>query len=128
LTAARTSRSVDDVLPHNPFPTGDAMTEKPSRLEDEYFAREDAEKLYRLHQERRKNEDAKKREEEKQLHWMKCPKCGYGLEHIQLRNHTVDKCFSCGAVVLDAGELEGIAGKEHGDGFLHSFMNLFKGL
>lgn len=104
------------------------MTEKPSRNEDEYFAREDAEKLYRLHKDRQKNDDQQKRDEEKALHWMKCPKCGYGLEHIHWRGHTIDKCFRCGVTVLDQGELESLAGKEHADGFLSAFSKVFKGL
>jgi hypothetical protein len=103
------------------------MTEKPSRNEDEYFAREDAEKLYRMHQERLKTEDLGKQEAEKQAHWMKCPKCGYSLEHIKWRNHTVDRCFRCGVTVLDRGELEALAGDEHPEGFLNSFKNLFSG-
>jgi DNA-directed RNA polymerase subunit RPC12/RpoP len=104
------------------------MTEKPSRLEDEYFAREDAEKLYRLHQERLKSEDKQKQEDEKKQHWMKCPKCGYGLEHIKWREHTIDKCFRCGAIVLDHNEFEAIDSKEHTDGFLSGFVSLFKGI
>jgi hypothetical protein len=104
------------------------MTEKPSRNEDEYFAREDAEKLYRLHKERRKDEDQKKRDDEKAAHWMKCPKCGYDLEHIKFRGHTVDKCVRCGVTVLDQGELEALAGKEQAGGFLSSLTAVFKGL
>ncbi len=104
------------------------MTEKPSKNEDEYFAREDAEKLYRLHKERQKNDDQKKREEEKALHWMKCPKCGYGLEAIRWRTFTLEKCFRCGVTVLDQGELEAIAGQEHPDGVLSALSSIFKGL
>ena len=102
------------------------MTEKPTRNEEEFFAREEAEKLHRLHHEKLKSSDAAKADEEKTLHWMKCPKCGYGLETIKWRNHDVEKCFRCGAVVLDAGELEALAGSEHAEGFLATFSTLFK--
>ncbi len=104
------------------------MTEKPSRNEDEYFAREDAEKLYRLHRERQKGDDQKKRDEEKAAHWMKCPKCGYDLEAIRWRSQTIEKCFRCGVTVLDQGELEALAGNEHPDGFVGTFTKLFKGI
>lgn len=99
---------------------------KPSHNEDEFFAREEAEKLYRMHQEKLKAEDKAKAEEEKKLHWMKCPKCGYGLETIKWRTVDVDKCFRCGVIVLDDGELEILAGQENPGGFVSTFSTLFK--
>lgn len=47
----------------------------------------------------------------KRLHWMRCPKCGSELEEIVFRGVKVDKCFVCGGVYLDDGELEQLAGK-----------------
>lgn len=47
----------------------------------------------------------------KELHWMSCPKCGMQLDEITFRDVKVDKCFSCGGVYLDDGELEQLAGK-----------------
>jgi ribosomal protein L37AE/L43A len=102
------------------------MTDKPTRNEEEFFAREEAEKLHRLHQDKLKTHDVAKAAEEKQLHWMKCPKCGYGLEEVKCRAVDVDKCFRCGVVVLDAGELETLAGTESAEGFLSSFSGLWK--
>ena len=102
------------------------MTAKPSNNEDEFFAREEAEKLYRLHKEKLKEQDAAKAEAEKQAHWMKCPKCGYDLETIKWRNVDIDKCFRCGVIARDDGELETLAGNEQAGGFLSSFKGLFK--
>ena len=51
------------------------MTEKPSRNEEEYFARQEAE----LRKERRKTAELEQAEVERQTHHMKCPKCGYDL-------------------------------------------------
>ena len=45
------------------------------------------------------------------LHWMRCPKCGLLLDEITFRGVKVDKCFGCGGVYLDDGELEQLAGK-----------------
>ena len=45
------------------------------------------------------------------LHWMRCPKCGLHLDEITFRGVKVDKCFGCGGVYLDDGELEQLAGK-----------------
>lgn len=103
------------------------MSDKPSRNEDEFFLREEAEKLHRLHSERLKATDQAQAEAEKKAHWMKCPKCGYGLETLKWRSVEIDKCFRCGVIVLDDGELETLAGKEDNDGFLSSFAGLFKG-
>lgn len=103
------------------------MTDKPSSNEEEFFAREEAEKLYRLHKENLKANDQQRAEEEKKAHWMKCPKCGYGLETLKWRSVDVDKCFRCGVIVLDDGELETLAGKETPGGFISSFSTLFKG-
>lgn len=104
------------------------MTDKPSHGEDEFFAREEAEKLYRLHKEKLKAQDAQKAAEEKKLHWMKCGKCGYDLQTIAWRGVDIDKCFRCGVILLDDGELEKLAGKEEaGKGqFFSSLTGLFK--
>ncbi len=102
------------------------VTEKPSHLEDDYFAREEAEKLYKLHQEKLKLEDKTKAEEQKRLHWMKCAKCGYDLQTVRFRAVDIDKCFRCGVIVLDDGELEKLAGKEDAGQFVSSLLGLFK--
>ncbi len=47
----------------------------------------------------------------RQQHWMRCPKCGMTLDEITFRGVKVDKCFGCGGVYLDDGELEQLAGK-----------------
>lgn len=56
--------------------------------------------------------DGNERERLKRLHWMHCPKCGGELDEITFRGVKVDKCFSCGGVYLDDGELEQLAGKQ----------------
>ncbi|MEM9461178.1 MAG: zf-TFIIB domain-containing protein [Myxococcota bacterium] len=51
------------------------------------------------------------RQRRRALHWMCCPKCGLDLTEITFRGVKVDKCFACGGVYLDDGELEQLAGK-----------------
>lgn len=63
------------------------------------------------HQQRLRAMDAAERERLRQQHWMRCPKCGNELEEIVFRGVKVDKCFGCGGVYLDDGELEQLAGK-----------------
>lgn len=98
-----------------------------SRNEEEYFAREDALKLQKLHQEKVRSVAAQEREAQKQLHHMHCPKCGWNLQTIRWRDVEVEKCLDCGAIVLDDGELEKLAGSESSGTWVRDFFSLFTG-
>lgn len=100
------------------------MSTKPSTPEEEYFAREEAEKKKRLQQKKQNEMEAQEKESLKKLHWMHCPKCGMELEPILFKEVTIDKCFGCRGVFLDDGELEKIAGGE--SSFMKGLMSLFK--
>ncbi len=78
------------------------MTDKPSRNEDEYFAREEAERLQKL----REKEKAERVAAERKSHFMKCPKDGGDLRTIELHGVQVDTCDECRGLWLDSGELE----------------------
>jgi uncharacterized protein len=97
-----------------------------SQNENEFFLREEAEKLHRLHQERLRQDDATQAAADKKAHWMKCPKCGYDLQTVRWRKVDIDKCFRCGVIALDDGELEALAGQEADGSVLRSFTSLFK--
>lgn len=97
---------------------------KPSTGEEEYFAREEAEKLKRLAREKHDKIAIAEKERLKNLHWMHCPKCGMELSEILFRGVSLDKCFNCHGVYLDDGELEKLAG--HESGFMQSMISLFK--
>lgn len=97
---------------------------KPSKPEEEYFAREEAEKKKRLAQALQEKMALAEKEELKKRHWMRCPKCGMELQPILFKSVTIDKCFGCKGVFLDDGELEKIVGEE--SGFLKGLTNLFK--
>jgi hypothetical protein len=101
-----------------------SSTNKPSNTEDEYFAREEAARLRNLATEKSRTLQADEAEQLKKLHWMHCPKCGMNLDTIAFRGLTIDKCFHCGGTWLDAGELEQLAGKEHG--FLDTVLSVFR--
>jgi len=87
--------------------------EKPSQQEDDYFAREEIEKKRKLALQQQQDTAAKEREQLKQLHHMKCPKCGFDLHEIARGKVKVDTCFNCHGVFLEAGELERLL---HGEG------------
>ena len=70
----------------------DSMLDKSGySSEDQYINHSEAEKLQALRQERA-NQKAKL---EKEMHWMKCPKCGSSMEEIELDQIMIDKCSSC---------------------------------
>ena len=96
---------------------------KPNETEEEYFKRSDEIKKKDLRAKLDRERHAAKRKQEKELHWMKCPKCGTTLVELPLRGVMVDKCSSCHGIWLDKGELELLAGEE--SSFLASFRNLF---
>jgi hypothetical protein len=97
---------------------------KPSHEEEEFFAKEEANRLHALAQERARKMQQEELEKLKQQHWMRCPKCGFELKALQFKGLTVDKCFHCNGTWLDAGELETLAGKE--SDFLHRVVAVFK--
>jgi hypothetical protein len=78
------------------------MSDKPSRNEGEYFAREDAERLRKL----RADQEAEERARERRSHFMKCPKCGADLLTEAFHGVQIDRCPECGGVWLDHGELD----------------------
>ena len=58
------------------------------------------------------------------IHFMRCPKCGLELEEILLRGVKIDKCFGCGGLWLDSGELEELTTREHAD--LQAVADVFR--
>ncbi len=98
---------------------------KPSNAEDEYFAREDAEKKRKLALEQARALAESKKDELKKLHWMHCPKCGMDLQTVKFRDIEIDRCFSCGVTVFDAGELEKI-GVHEKQGVVKNLLGIFK--
>lgn len=88
------------------------MTRKPSESEQEYFARIEYERRKKAEREKQEKlaEDEKKRLRE--LHYMKCPKCGMDLIEIDYKSVKVDRCSGCEGVWLDAGELDTVSKME----------------
>ena len=80
--------------------------------EDEYFAREEVIKKKKLALEDSRTLLKKERTQLKELHWMRCPKCGMELKTIEFRGVDIDRCFHCHGTWLDAGELEKLAAHE----------------
>ena len=83
-------------------------TDKPSRNEDEYFVKQDAE-LLRKH---RAQSDAAALEAERRTHYMKCPKDGHDLASSLYHGVQIETCPHCGGMWLDAGEVEAVSHEE----------------
>lgn len=90
------------------------MVRKPSEKEEEYFVRMEFEARKKAEEERQKRLAEEEKRKAKELHWMKCPKCGMNLIEIDYKGIKVDKCSACDGVWLDAGELERVADMEKG--------------
>lgn len=100
------------------------MPTKPSSPEEEYFARQEAERRRLLADQRQAAMEAKEREDLRTLHFMRCPKCGMQLEEIAFGDVRVDKCFNCEGLWLDKGELETVQAKE--PGFVGKLLGIFR--
>ncbi|MDH5805901.1 MAG: zf-TFIIB domain-containing protein [Gemmatimonadota bacterium] len=100
------------------------MSDKPSRNEDEYFAKQEAELLKAQKAEAEKA----KALEERKSHFMKCPKCGADLVVEEFHGLEVDRCPECNGIWFDAGEAEQVI-KDEPEGMLASTIGaLVRGL
>lgn len=86
----------------------------PSEKEEEYFARQELERRKEWAKEREAQMAAEEKEKLKELHHMKCPKCGMDLSHFELNGIELDRCVSCGGTWFDKGEIEQLLDKEQG--------------
>ena len=83
------------------------------RREDDWFREnekkllDDARKAREAREaERQAKESAAERQRLKDLHYMKCPKCGHDLKVEALDGIEIDRCTFCEGFFVDAGELE----------------------
>lgn len=92
--------------------------------EDDYFKKLDQEAKAKL----KAKLDAQHAEAEKaarkDLHFNKCGKCGSDMATEMFRGIEIERCHSCGAVLLDPGELEDLAGEDQSAVF-SSFFSMF---
>lgn len=80
--------------------------DKPSNPEDEYFAKEQLEKLQELRQKLDQERKQKEADQRRAAHWMRCPKCGGQMTEQPLRDVMVDVCNDCDGIYFDKGELD----------------------
>jgi hypothetical protein len=92
------------------------------RGEDDWFKQNEHELLEaaRLAREKRqKAREAAEREEDRkrlrELHYLKCPKCGHDMKPEDLLGIEVDRCSFCEGVFFDIGELEDVFNRKMED-------------
>jgi predicted Zn-ribbon and HTH transcriptional regulator len=89
------------------------MVDQDNKREDEWFLRNEKQLLdtaraarLKREAERAAREKADETKRLKELHSMKCPKCGHDMKEEKLENVSVDRCTHCEGIFFDAGELE----------------------
>ena len=85
------------------------MAAKPSDKEDEYFERLEIERRKKMEEEKLRKLAEGEKNRLKELHYMRCPKCGMELNEIDYKGIKVDKCLACDGIWLDAGEMEAVS-------------------
>ncbi len=95
------------------------MDERSRKREDDWFLQnekkllEEARKAREKREaERRARETEEQRGKLKQLHWMKCPKCGHDLKTEALEGVEIDRCTFCEGFFVDAGRARGAVPQE----------------
>jgi hypothetical protein len=84
------------------------MPVRPSQKEEEYVAKMEMEKKKRMRLELLKTLAEEEKTRLRNLHYMRCPKCGMELRETDYRGIKVDRCSACDGVWLDAGEIDAL--------------------
>ena len=82
---------------------------KTSEKEEEYIARMELERKKKVEKEKHGKLAENEKKRLKELHYMRCPKCGLELMEIDYRGIKIDECSGCQGIWLDAGEFSAIS-------------------
>ncbi|HHO50449.1 MAG TPA: hypothetical protein ENK18_06130 [Deltaproteobacteria bacterium] len=93
--------------------------------EEEYFRRLDQEAKAKLKAKLDREHAETSRAVRIELHHHKCGKCGADMTTQAFRGIEIEVCNECGAVLLDPGELETLAGRD-GTEIFSSFFSMFR--
>lgn len=101
------------------------MSDSKRSAEEEYFAKMNQENEAKLAAKLAAEKAVADRAALKALHAMRCGKCGGLMAAQEFRGIEIEVCADCGAVLLDPGELEAVAGKDE-TGVLKQLAGVFK--
>lgn len=99
---------------------------KPSNQEEEYFARLELENKRRLARQQSEELAQREKDHRKELHFMKCPRCGMDLHTVKYEKLDVETCFHCHGVWLDAGELAQLQHPGRASPVMSSILSWFR--
>ena len=103
------------------------LSAKPFTKEDEYFLRLELERQREAEIRRAERESAEEKERLKELHFMRCPKCGHELLEEDYQGVKIDRCALCRGIWLDPGELEQLAeASRKKEGFLKNLLSVLR--
>lgn len=94
--------------------------------EEDYIAKLEAEQKEKLREQYAREQAEADRAARQAAHAGKCGKCGGDLAPKVFRGLEIDVCGACGAVLLDNGELEALAGHDQA-GLFSGLRDLFGG-
>ncbi len=97
---------------------------KGKNLEADYFMREESASTHKLREQNRRLHKKAEDEKLRELHHMKCPKCGHDLMTKRLSYIDVDQCSSCGVLVLAPTDIERFIAEEKS--VLKAFIDFFQ--
>ena len=76
---------------------------------DEAFFDSEIERLRKLALEQGRRIADDERERLRELHWLRCAKCGMQMETVMYAGLQMERCFHCGGTYMDQPEIEKIA-------------------
>jgi uncharacterized protein len=103
------------------------------RREDDWFRENEKHLLEAARVAREKRERERGAQEKsaelkrlKDLHFMKCPKCGHEMKEESLQDVKIDRCSFCEGIYFDAGELDQVLLKkeEERKGFFRRLVKI----
>ena len=93
---------------------------------EDYFFKQDQALIAKLRAQADAERRARTKDQEKALHWMRCPKCGGQMQEIEQFNIRLDQCGDCRGIYFDAGELDILFKMQNKDSFFSKLMKGFK--
>ena len=99
---------------------------KPSTNEEEYFKREDAERLRKLHAEEQSRMKQSDRDALKAQHAGRCSNCGALMVPEHISGATILHCPACGGAFLDRASWDFIHAHAEPHTVMGSVLNWFK--
>ncbi|HMC34482.1 MAG: hypothetical protein E6J84_12335 [Deltaproteobacteria bacterium] len=100
--------------------------ERPSNFEDEYFARENAERLRKLHYEEQKRLRQSEKDALRALHAGRCSQCGALMVPEDAGGVRILHCPACGGAFLDKATWDFLHAHSEPHRVIDAVLNWFK--